>query len=763
MLLPLLSLGLLLPGLCAAKKFDVNENIKLRRFGQYVVNENAREILFQYSEYEPGTDASYSRLYALDMDSPDAAPVQVCPELEHVSNLLHSEELGVSYFTNPAPETGINSLYAYYAVDSKCHLLSDLPVDIDNIKVSPDGTYLAFSADVYITRSESVAKPLSTSVEETQIIANRPYKASVFTHLWVRHWDQEFIEGKKRHVLLARLPNLREYGSRVLTEEDCADVIPGWDADAPLWPFSDASSFSFSADSERFVFVTQVGGDNPGDVAWTTDDTIYMVRVSDVFGASRGHHAVTCLTCASKARDASPQWSKVHPEVVYYTGMVEPQSESDNLRLHMVNTTSMQIVDLSSVVDFSVEQFLLDEDETNIYFVATEHARSSIFRFDLTRYMSDLELGTALPTDPEEAKERYLTRLYRGGSASSLSLVGGRWLYFVHNSYTEPSDLAVVDLQGEAGPAQGPFDGLYKHVLLTHINADITADWDTFYPPLEFEVPSPTDGFPVHSFFFVPEQYQEAAKAATARAARGAGPSAEHTTGAALDSCPLILYVHGGPESPWSDDWSYRWNPQVLVSEGYCVLATNFHGSGSFTLNFTKSIRGEWFSLPFEDTMEAWRHTLATYDFVSKEKTCAMGASYGGTHINWLMGHTDNITCFISHDGIFDLTGFGMDTEEIFFPYRDIGGFSIYELEKYERWNPARSAGKFQKPCLVIHGGMDYRIHEYHGIALFQALLMKGLEARLVYFPTQSHWVWQPQESVYWHTEVVNWLEKHLK
>jgi len=760
MLLLSLALGLLLPAISAGKKFDVEENIKLRRFGQYVVDSNTKQVIFQHSEYVPGTDSSLSRLYALDISpQASASPRQICPEIEHASNLIYSPALSMTYFTNPDPDTGINALYAFNSLSNDCTRISDLPVDIDNIKLSPDARYLAFSADVFINRENSVSEPLTAAVEGAKEIEDRPYKASVFTHLWVRHWDQEFIEGKKRHVFLARMPEFDDYGIKLLKEEDCADVMPNWDADAPLWPFSDASSFSFSSDSTKFVFVTQVGGDNPGDVAWTTDDTIYMANVEDVLGHAKGEHAVLCLTCSSQARDAAPQWSAQHPEILYYTGMVEPQSESDNLRIHMINTTSMKVTDITSVVDFSVDQFLLDEAETNIYFVTTEHARSSIFKFDLAKYMKDLDAGTALPTDPEEAKKAYLTRIYRGGSASSLTLVDDEKLYFVHNSYTQPSDLALVDMTAAPNPIEGEFDGLYNHTLVTHINMDIMSDWDPFYPPFEFYVPSPDDGFPVHSFFFVPEEYQDAAREATEAAARG-----EHaSTAGDLASCPLILYIHGGPESPWSDDWSYRWNPQILVSEGYCVLATNFHGSASFTLNFTKSIRGEWFSLPVDDTMEAWRHVLATYDFVSKNKTCAMGASYGGTHINWLMGHTSNITCFISHDGIFDLTGFGMDTEEIFFPYRDIGGFSIYDLEKYEKWNPARSAGNFQRPCLVIHGGKDYRIHEYHGIALFQALLMKGLEARLVYFPTQSHWVWQPQESVYWHTEVVNWLAHYLK
>lgn len=244
---------------------------------------------------------------------------------------------------------------------------------------------------------------------------------------------------------------------------------------------------------------------------------------------------------------------------------------------------------------------------------------------------------------------------------------------------------------------------------------------------------------------------------------------------------PIILYVHGGPESPWSDDWSYRWNPEAILAEGYSMVLTNFHGSDSFGDAFTKSIRQNWYVDPFNDVLDGLKWMIER-GYGDPNRVGAMGASYGGTFMNWLNGHNEplitswtgsngtvypNVTVkvIITHDGIFDLRSFAYDTDETFFPAREFDGYPENETirQYYERDNPANWSGNWKTPTLVIQGGCDFRIFTNHGLSVFQTLKMLGVDSQIIYFPTQSHWVYNTQESVIWHNTVLAWLASYLK
>lgn len=696
--------------------FDVHENIKLRRLGTFALNPKAEAILFTQSEYVQGTDSSHSTLYYIS--GPGKEPIQVCPLNVHASNVLYSSANNLYYFTDisSALDSAVNALYSFDPDTQLCTLLSNLPVDIDAIKVSPDGSLLAFSADVYIYNHTN--RPLTNAKLEQERLAALPYKAKVFTEGYMRHWDEEAWPGLYRHLFVAPLPM-----TGLVTEDTVVDIMPGFDGDAPLKPFGGTESFAFSHDGSRLAFTTQIGGHKQ----WMTNDSIYYVDI--IRHASAAHRPVrisstapTCLTCTNDGRDANPVFSSTDPDLLYYLSMNEPTSESDMLRLRRVSVSSQEISDLSPSFDGSFDAFTLARDEDVVFVLAHIKARAVILQCRIS-------LGITMDT---------CTTVFTGGEVSQYEFTAGEnRIYMSLNSFQFPADIFSLPLSFVDRSTLT----ISEAERVTAINADIMEHWDKLYRPEEFYLKSEIDGALVHSFFFRPHNNFDTSR----------------------DKCPLILYVHGGPESPWDDSWSYRWNPQILVEQGYCVLATNFHGSGSFGEEFQKSIRQHWFDIPVDDTMSAWKYVHETYSYVDKEKTCAMGASYGGTHVNWLMGHTDNITCFIVHDGIFDLTSFGLDTDELFFVIREMGGPVWEQFEMYERWNPARSAKNFSKPALVIHGGKDFRIHEYHGIALFQSLQLRGVPSRFIYFPTQSHWVWQPQESVVWHTEVVAWLDKYLK
>jgi len=142
---------------------------------------------------------------------------------------------------------------------------------------------------------------------------------------------------------------------------------------------------------------------------------------------------------------------------------------------------------------------------------------------------------------------------------------------------------------------------------------------------------------------------------------------------------------------------------------------------------------------------------------------CALGASYGGYMINWLEGHTDRFRCLINHDGLFDLRSMYYSTEELWFPEWETGGPVWDNPEGYRKFSPSQFVENWSTPMLIVHGGKDFRVPETQGFATFTALRRRGVEARLLYYPDENHWVLHPQGALLWHQEVLGWMDRWTK
>lgn len=230
-------------------------------------------------------------------------------------------------------------------------------------------------------------------------------------------------------------------------------------------------------------------------------------------------------------------------------------------------------------------------------------------------------------------------------------------------------------------------------------------------------------------------------------------------------SAPLAFLIHGGPQSSWYNAWSYRWNFHSFASQGYAVIAINFHGSDSYGQNFTDSINGEYGSLPYEDLKLGLDYALSTFSYIDPNRTAALGASYGGYMVNWIAGQPEMSRRFktlVSHNGLFDMRAMGYSTEELWFTEYDAGGFTLWENpDAYELYNPVKHVQNWTQPMLVIVGARDYRVPETQGIGAFTALQRHNIESRLLYFPTENHWVLNPLHSVAWYEEVLGWMNKY--
>ncbi len=229
---------------------------------------------------------------------------------------------------------------------------------------------------------------------------------------------------------------------------------------------------------------------------------------------------------------------------------------------------------------------------------------------------------------------------------------------------------------------------------------------------------------------------------------------------------PTLLYLQGGPQSALSQFYSFRWNFQVMASQGYIVVAPNRRGMPGHGEQWNKDISNDWGGQVMEDYLAAI-DDVAKESYVDNSRIGAIGASYGGYSAFYLAGnHEGRFKTFIAHCGIFDLRSMYGTTEELFFVNNELGGAywedNAATKKAYGQFNPINHIEKWDAPMFVIHGGKDYRVPLEQGIAAFQAAKLRGLKSRFMLFPEENHWVLTPQNGIVWQREFFKWLEETL-
>lgn len=229
---------------------------------------------------------------------------------------------------------------------------------------------------------------------------------------------------------------------------------------------------------------------------------------------------------------------------------------------------------------------------------------------------------------------------------------------------------------------------------------------------------------------------------------------------------PTLLYLQGGPQSALSQFYSFRWNFQVMASQGYIVVAPNRRGMPGHGEQWNKDISNDWGGQVMEDYLAAI-DDVAKESYVDNSRIGAIGASYGGYSAFYLAGnHEGRFKTFIAHCGIFDLRSMYGTTEELFFVNNELGGAywqdNAATKKAYGQFNPINHIEKWDAPMFVIHGGKDYRVPVEQGIAAFQAAKLRGLKSRFMLFPEENHWVLTPQNGIVWQREFFKWLEETL-
>jgi len=407
------------------------------------------------------------------------------------------------------------------------------------------------------------------------------------------------------------------------------------------------------------------------------------------------------LTPENKADDSSAIFSP-DGQVLIFSRRETPYYSGEFSKLWRYTLATGKSTPLTEALDYSIESASFSADGQTLWITAEEKGVLPIFRMNAD--------GTGL------------TPVYSAGTSTAVETKAGA-LVFLNDNTSRPAELFTLD------PATG------QARQLTHFNDAAVAQLDLGR---------------VESYWFT-------------------GANAEQIQGwlvyppgyDAKKTYPLLQLMHGGPHTMCRDSWSYRWNTHVFAAPGYVVTWVNRHGSTGFSEKFSRSILNQWGEMPFDDIMKSTDFLLKKLPNLDATRLAAAGASYGGYMAAWVLGHTDRFKAIINHAGV--NSSYAQYASDVPHGFPEVmGGKPWVNVEGLQKANPMFYAKNFKTPTLVLHGELDYRVPYGNGLELYGVLQAMSVPSRLVIFPDENHWVLSPQNAIYWHWEMQNWLSRYI-
>ena len=230
---------------------------------------------------------------------------------------------------------------------------------------------------------------------------------------------------------------------------------------------------------------------------------------------------------------------------------------------------------------------------------------------------------------------------------------------------------------------------------------------------------------------------------------------------------PTLLYCQGGPQSPLTQFYSFRWNFQLIASNDYIIVAPCRRGMPGFGTQWNEAVSKDWGGQVLKDYLNAI-DDASTLPYVDTSKRGCIGASFGGFSVFALAGmHNHRFKTFISHDGVFDFRSMYGTTDEMWFENWEKGG-AYWDLnnavaQRSFNQSPSNFVQNWDTPIMIVQGGKDYRVPIEQGQQAFQAAQLKGIKSRFLYLPDENHWVLKAQDAMVWQHEFFKWLAETLK
>jgi dipeptidyl aminopeptidase/acylaminoacyl peptidase len=663
----------------APRGFTVEDMVGMERVGSPAVSPDGTRVVYTVRTTDMAKNRGHTDLWMVDLRAAHPAPVRLTNHSASSSDPEWSPAGDAIYFLSA--RSGASQVWRLPLSGGEASMVTSLPVDVDNFRLSPAGDRLLFSMSVYRDCAD-------LACNKTRDDEKGKTKASgrVYDHLFVRHWDT-WADGKNSVLYSAPIDTTGHVSAQPV------NLSGTLDGDVPSKPFGDHEEYRFSPDGKTVLFSARVG--SKGE-AWSTNFDLYSVPAT-------GGEAPRNLTADNNAWDTKGVYSP-DGRTIAYLAMTRPGFEADRFHIVLMDVATGKKRHVAESWDRSPGSMQWSGDGKSLIVDAEDIGNHKLFSID--------------------AASGKVTALTDKGSIGGFD-VRRDTIAYTQSNLASGAQLFELKLGGKARQ-------------LTNQNAQQLADvrWGE-YEQFSF---AGAGGDTVHGYVMKPWN---------------AVPGQKY---------PIAFLVHGGPQGSFGNGWSYRWNPQTYAGAGYAVVFIDFHGSTGYGQKFTDAISGDWGGKPLEDLKQGLAAAVAKYPWLDREKSCALGASYGGYMMNWIEGNwSDGFKCIVNHDGVFDARGMAFSTEEQWFTDWENGGPYFTVPENHERFNPVNFVKNWKTPMLVVQGDMDFRIPTTQGLSTFTALQRRGIESKLLFFPDENHWVLKPANSVLWHHTVLGWLDQHLK
>ena len=687
------------------------------RIGGYAVSPDGMKIVYQVGYYSVKHNKSHQVLYVMNSDGTGQQKLTTGSKNETDAAWLSDGR--IAFLTG-------GEVWAMNSDGSNPQQLSKTDGEVEGFKFSPDGK------KVILLKSIPYYNIIQKNPEDLPKATGR-----LVTDLMYRHWDH-YVESIQH-------PFVCSVGSDGIAAKG-TDILEGEPYECPMEPFGGIEQLDWSPDSKQIAYTCRK---KTGlDYSISTDSDIYLYDTEtgktknlckpEDYVEPQIDPTTTLRVQAVNAPenlknnvgyDQNPKFSP-DGRYIAWLSMERDGYEADRQRLCCLEFATGEKNYLTEDFDSNVDDFVWSDNPKDalIYYIGVWHATENLYA---------VTLGKPVKGKSQLSTAKTVQLSNECADWGSLQLMNnGRQLLMERHSFVEPADLYLVTPNAKK-PEQTSTQQITqenKHILDKLAKPTVESRWV-----------KTTDGGSMLYWIILPPYFDSSKK------------------------YPTLLFCEGGPQSPVSQFWSYRWNFMIMASQGYVIIAPNRHGLPGFGQEWLEEISGDWTGQCMSDYLTAIDDAAQNLPYVDKDRLGAVGASFGGFSVYYLAGiHEKRFKCFIAHDGAFNLASMYTETEENWFSNWEYDEAywhrpQMPNAKKTYHDSPHKMVDKWDTPILCIHGEKDYRICYTQGMSAFNAARMKGLEAQLLIFPDENHWVLKPQNGILWQRTYFNWLDRWLK
>ena len=690
------------------------------RIGTVEASPNGKRVVYQVGYYSVKANKSHQVICIMDADGKNNKQLTVSSKSETDPTWFDANT--IAYLSG-------GEIWTMKADGSERHQLSQTEGKVEGFKFSPDRKHVIIIKSI----------PFHEVIKENPSDLPKATGRRV-TDLMYRHWDH-YVESIQH-------PFVCSVGDGLAIANDGKDILEGEPFECPMEPFGGMEQLAWSPDSKTVAYTCRKKTGLAYSISTDSDIFLYdvLTRQTRNLCKPEGYKEPKIDPTKSMKYQAvnAPENLKNNPgydqnpkfspdgKYVAWLSMARNGYESDRQRLCVYNLSTGEKKYLTETFDSNVDDFCWsDNKEALIYFIGVWHATENLYAVN---WKGELKQMFATVT-PQSGSGTQAGNPWADFGAIQL-MNNGKQLLMERHSFTAPADLYVVT----------PNFKRPQNTAITQITFENKHITDQMaIPSVEQRWVTTTDGKQMLVWVVLPPNFDKTKK------------------------YPTLLFCEGGPQSPVSQFWSYRWNFMIMASQGYVVVAPNRRGLPGFGQQWLEQISGDWTGQCIKDYLSAIDFAASNLPYVDKDRMGAVGASFGGFSVYYLAGHHEGrFKCFIAHDGAFNFEAMYTETEENWFSnweYDDAywNKDQTQNARKTYENSPHRFVDKWDTPILCIHGEKDYRINATQGMSAFNAARMRGIEAQLLIFPDENHWVLKPQNGILWQRTYFNWLDRWLK